>query len=368
MVPGKYCVGSSWSRRRIARTPTGFSMMQPAKLSFHPTPFFSQVANHHQEVKVINTMLSPKSKPFIPISQSDHDGYELEDKVILKNKSEGIIKYIGDVKDNPGVWIGIELTSHHQGRHDGTRDDITYFECESGKGLLIQSHDISRKVNISDGLSEPGSPNGSNSTNSKVKSVKSSPKGSSHSDDQNDDVLSETDDDEDTDSGNLIPSDPPDMKAQLRSQDTLYRVLKPKTGTFRQMDEAVRKQSGDALRDDHRHNIQPSLSMQHERSAELVYNETTLEHEDSIMKSTLKKEMRAWVDPWECAVQDTFYHKQIDQLRPTFEVLNQSLFEQPRKRTAGDMEHNDSEDSEDRELAEHEAEIDGMAVHSVIAM
>jgi len=45
----------------------------------------------------------------------------------------------------------------------------------------------------------------------------------------------------------------------------------------------------------------------------------------SILKSTLKKKQRAWVDPWEAAVKDTFYHKQIDSLRPTFDVLHDRI-------------------------------------------
>merc|ERR1719471_1076662 len=48
-------------------------------------------------------------------------------------------------------------------------------------------------------------------------------------------------------------------------------------------------------------------------------------HKYSHLKSTLKKSQRAWVDPWEAAVQDTFYHKQIENLRPTFEVVNSTI-------------------------------------------
>lgn len=38
-----------------------------------------------------------------------------------------------------------------------------------------------------------------------------------------------------------------------------------------------------------------------------------------LLKSTLKKDQRAWVDPYEPAVQDTFYHKELKQLRPNFD-------------------------------------------------
>ena len=306
--------------------------------------FISSIASN---LSSVSTMLSPKS--FTPSSKPDHDGYALADRVVLKNKSEGVIKYIGDVKDNQGVWIGIELTSDHQGRHNGTRDDVTYFVCPSDKGLLIQTQDISSKLVTE----QPGSP-----PNPKpMPAVTSSAKGST--DDHHDDVLSETDDDEDTDSGPLLPSDATELQMQgsLRSQDTLYRVLKPKTGTFQRMEEAVYGAS-----DQKSHLMQSSLSMQHEAKASALYNDTELEDSHSIMKSTLKKEMRAWVDPWECAVQDTFYHKQIDKLRPTFEVLNQSLFDHAAggHRRTDDLEHNHLEDDEDNELVENEKEMNGM--------
>ena len=38
-----------------------------------------------------------------------------------------------------------------------------------------------------------------------------------------------------------------------------------------------------------------------------------------LLKSTLKKQQRSWIDPYEPAIQDTFYHKELKQLRPNFE-------------------------------------------------
>eukprot|EP00484_Ammonia_sp_Unknown_P020249 CAMPEP_0197038040 /NCGR_PEP_ID=MMETSP1384-20130603/15088_1 /TAXON_ID=29189 /ORGANISM="Ammonia sp." /LENGTH=1085 /DNA_ID=CAMNT_0042468433 /DNA_START=45 /DNA_END=3302 /DNA_ORIENTATION=+ len=45
----------------------------------------------------------------------------------------------------------------------------------------------------------------------------------------------------------------------------------------------------------------------------------------SYLKSTLKKKQRAWVDPFEPAIQDTFYHKQIETLRPTFDIVHERI-------------------------------------------
>ena len=80
------------------------------------------------------------------------------------------------------------------------------------------------------------------------------------------------------------------------------------------------------------------------------------------LKSTLKKDQRAWVDPWEAAVQDTFYHKQIDTLRPTFEVVQSSIrgveslrniFDRPPTTINEDDE--DEKNPDDIELEEEEA-------------
>eukprot|EP00485_Elphidium_margaritaceum_P009224 CAMPEP_0202689974 /NCGR_PEP_ID=MMETSP1385-20130828/5133_1 /ASSEMBLY_ACC=CAM_ASM_000861 /TAXON_ID=933848 /ORGANISM="Elphidium margaritaceum" /LENGTH=1064 /DNA_ID=CAMNT_0049345195 /DNA_START=35 /DNA_END=3229 /DNA_ORIENTATION=+ len=45
----------------------------------------------------------------------------------------------------------------------------------------------------------------------------------------------------------------------------------------------------------------------------------------SALKSTLKKNQRSWVDPYEPAVQDTFYHKQINTLRPNFDMMSERI-------------------------------------------
>merc|ERR1719334_2470461 len=63
----------------------------------------------------------------------------------------------------------------------------------------------------------------------------------------------------------------------------------------------------------------PAYDHEHHLSME----EHTPSH--NIMKSTLKRSQQAWVDPWEAAIQDTFYHKEIATLRPTFDIVNDSI-------------------------------------------
>merc|ERR1719334_486179 len=72
----------------------------------------------------------------------------LHDRIMLRKKREGTIKYIGRVKDKRGLWFGLELTSSHIGKHNGTLDDVEYYKCRSHKGLFIQSKDILRKKSV----------------------------------------------------------------------------------------------------------------------------------------------------------------------------------------------------------------------------
>eukprot|EP00484_Ammonia_sp_Unknown_P002454 CAMPEP_0197076228 /NCGR_PEP_ID=MMETSP1384-20130603/212009_1 /TAXON_ID=29189 /ORGANISM="Ammonia sp." /LENGTH=1059 /DNA_ID=CAMNT_0042515081 /DNA_START=31 /DNA_END=3210 /DNA_ORIENTATION=+ len=84
------------------------------------------------------------------------------------------------------------------------------------------------------------------------------------------------------------------------------------------------------------------------------------------LKSTLKKKQRAWVDPYEAAVGDTFYHKQIDTLRPKFDLIRQDSNKQALNKlftvqSVNDMDikedHDDDDDNDnpdDVELQEQE--------------
>lgn len=79
-------------------------------------------------------------------------------------------------------------------------------------------------------------------------------------------------------------------------------------------------------------------------------------------KSTLKRNQRAWVDPWEAAVKATFYHKELKSLRPTFDVVTQTIEGMDRMATMFNVGPHDITDIdedevnlEDVELAEEEA-------------
>lgn len=107
--------------------------------------------------------MSSKSKrdkdEFKPKTKAAYDGYMLKDKVGLKKKREGVIKYIGRVKDLKGIWFGVEITNSQLGKHNGTKDGIEYFKAKSHKGIFVQSKDIKKKIM-------------ENATNSKKKTTK----------------------------------------------------------------------------------------------------------------------------------------------------------------------------------------------------
>lgn len=90
--------------------------------------------------------MSSKST-FKPKCKAAYDGYMLRDKVTLKKKREGVIMYIGRVKDKAGIWFGVEITNTQIGKHNGTFDGIEYFKCKSHKGIFVQSKDIKSKIN-----------------------------------------------------------------------------------------------------------------------------------------------------------------------------------------------------------------------------
>ena len=55
---------------------------------------------------------------FRPKTKAAYDGYLLRDHVVLKKKREGIIQYMGKVKDKKGILFGIEITNSESGKND----------------------------------------------------------------------------------------------------------------------------------------------------------------------------------------------------------------------------------------------------------
>eukprot|EP00486_Rosalina_sp_Unknown_P013729 CAMPEP_0201592910 /NCGR_PEP_ID=MMETSP0190_2-20130828/190665_1 /ASSEMBLY_ACC=CAM_ASM_000263 /TAXON_ID=37353 /ORGANISM="Rosalina sp." /LENGTH=351 /DNA_ID=CAMNT_0048051875 /DNA_START=61 /DNA_END=1113 /DNA_ORIENTATION=+ len=145
-------------------------------------------------------------------------------------------------------------------------------------------------------------------------------------------------------------------------KDSLYDVLAPKQSIKGQLNEVVDNIPDQnnivVASDDETEDGDKPLAYHHpQRSMDLASS-----REDHYnLKSTLKKDQRAWVDPWEAAVQDTFYHKEIKDLRPTFEVVTstikgveslRNLFAQQPATIAEDNEYDENPDDYELELEE----------------
>eukprot|EP01084_Bolivina_argentea_P000479 897_1 len=110
-------------------------------------------------------------------------------------------------------------------------------------------------------------------------------------------------------------------------KDELYEVLAPKQPIAQQMKDVLDNVADETkLQSEASPQEEPAYDSDHHlRSAGNDSYNYDSDHTNNYLKSTLKKDQRAWVDPWEAAVQDTFYHKQIKNLRPTFDIVNSTI-------------------------------------------
>ncbi|TMW69126.1 hypothetical protein Poli38472_001282 [Pythium oligandrum] len=57
----------------------------------------------------------------------------------------GVIRYIGQTMFAPGLWIGIELVEK-KGKHNGTVQNVQYFECADHHGIFIRAERLDISV------------------------------------------------------------------------------------------------------------------------------------------------------------------------------------------------------------------------------
>ncbi|XP_062594873.1 uncharacterized protein LOC134256228 [Saccostrea cucullata] len=60
-------------------------------------------------------------------------------------RSSGIVKYVGNLKDRAGIFVGVELDDEEDGKHDGVYNGVRYFNCKPSKGLFVKFEKV---VNI----------------------------------------------------------------------------------------------------------------------------------------------------------------------------------------------------------------------------
>ena len=47
------------------------------------------------------------------------------------------VRYIGQVTNKPGEWLGVEWDDTARGKHNGTHNGVSYFACKSLYVLLL---------------------------------------------------------------------------------------------------------------------------------------------------------------------------------------------------------------------------------------
>ncbi|KAH9188584.1 hypothetical protein AeNC1_009442 [Aphanomyces euteiches] len=64
---------------------------------------------------------------------------ELGRSILVAGTTTGIVRYIGAVHFDRGLWVGIALTLPH-GQHNGTVDGVSYFTCKERHGVFMRAN------------------------------------------------------------------------------------------------------------------------------------------------------------------------------------------------------------------------------------
>ena len=66
------------------------------------------------------------------------------DKVVVNNKTNAVIKFIGVTKFAQGTWYGVELDKP-VGKNNGTVEGVKYFQTSLLRGLFVQEKQLKHK-------------------------------------------------------------------------------------------------------------------------------------------------------------------------------------------------------------------------------
>ncbi len=62
-------------------------------------------------------------------NDSDGRDHYLGERLSLKGHIL-TIRWIGQVADKPGIWLGVEWDEPDRGKHNGTHEGVIYFRCK----------------------------------------------------------------------------------------------------------------------------------------------------------------------------------------------------------------------------------------------
>ena len=66
----------------------------------------------------------------------DQEKFRPGQEVLIANKIQGVVRFVGTTHFAPGVWVGVEI-GVPKGRNDGSIQDHRYFTCEPKYGLFV---------------------------------------------------------------------------------------------------------------------------------------------------------------------------------------------------------------------------------------
>ena len=78
------------------------------------------------------------------------DKFHVGQRVLIGNKMQGVVQFVGTTHFSPGLWVGVEI-GVPKGRNDGSINGERYFTCKPNHGLFAPP----RKLTIIDEASHP---------------------------------------------------------------------------------------------------------------------------------------------------------------------------------------------------------------------
>ena len=76
---------------------------------------------------------------------SESGSYKVGDNVMVAGGQIGKIAFLGDVEYSRGTFAGLVM-GEGQGKNDGMVKGVRYFQCAKGRGLMLKTRDIVKKV------------------------------------------------------------------------------------------------------------------------------------------------------------------------------------------------------------------------------
>ena len=99
-----------------------------------------KLSSRHRQVRDARCLLgraSPHDNSIQDINKStmsETDAY-IGQRLSLKSQT-CTVRYVGQVADKQGQWLGVEWDDASRGKHDGTHEGVSYFKCRSLDILL----------------------------------------------------------------------------------------------------------------------------------------------------------------------------------------------------------------------------------------